>query len=181
MKHIIRKPYWNFEKEEKWLNEMAAQGLVLTGYSWCRYEFEETERGEYTYRIELLDRSASHPASKQYLAFLEETSIEHVSSYMRWVYLRKKTADGPFDLYSDIDSNIAHYKRVSTLWLTIAGIELGAALFNIALFIVGGQIAIVNLVVGCVVLIMGLAFLFVGLPIRQKLRRLRKERGIRES
>ena len=71
MKHIVRKPYWNYEKEENWLNEMAAQGLALTGYSWCRYEFEDSDKGKYIYRIELLDQSSSHPASRQYIAFLE--------------------------------------------------------------------------------------------------------------
>lgn len=109
MKHVIRKPYWSFENEEKWLNDMAAQGLALTSYSWCRYEFEDSDKETYTYHIELLDHSAKHPISKKYIAFLEETSIEHVSTYMRWVYLRKKTSDGPFNLYSDIDSKIASY------------------------------------------------------------------------
>ena len=181
MKHIVRKPYWNYEKEENWLNEMAAKGLALTGYSWCRYEFEDTIQGEYIYRIELLDHSASHPASQRYITFLEETGVEHVSSYLKWIYLRKKACDGPFQLHSDIDSKIAHYKKISTLWLTFAGIEFGAGLLNIALFIVGGQIATINLVVGCVVLAMGLAFLFFGLPISQKLHRLKKERAIKES
>ena len=45
MKHIVYKPYWDYEKEERWLNDMAAKGLALSDYSWCRYAFEETPRG----------------------------------------------------------------------------------------------------------------------------------------
>lgn len=33
MKHIVRKAYWNYEKEENWLNEMSAKGLALIDYS----------------------------------------------------------------------------------------------------------------------------------------------------
>ncbi len=41
MKHIIHKWFWawDFDKEEKWLNEMSAKGLNLTGVSFCRYVF----------------------------------------------------------------------------------------------------------------------------------------------
>ncbi|MDD8053275.1 MAG: DUF2812 domain-containing protein, partial [Thermotogota bacterium] len=41
MKRVIWRPYWNYEKEEKWLNEMAARGWLFTDYSWCRYVFQE--------------------------------------------------------------------------------------------------------------------------------------------
>ena len=30
MKHIVHKPYWNFEKEEAWLNEMSTRGLAMS-------------------------------------------------------------------------------------------------------------------------------------------------------
>ena len=49
MKHIVRKAYVDYEKEE-----MSAKGAALTNYSWCKYTFEDTPKGEYIYRIELL-------------------------------------------------------------------------------------------------------------------------------
>ena len=57
MRKIIKKMFWawEFEKEEKWLNEMSAKGLALVDYSWCRYSFEENEPGEYTNKIQLLE------------------------------------------------------------------------------------------------------------------------------
>ena len=104
MKHIVRKAYWDFEKEEAWLNEMSARGMAMTDYSWCRYVFEDAPNRQYIYRIELLENMPTHPESIAYLRFLEESGVEYVASYMRWVYLRKPAADGPFDIYTDIDS-----------------------------------------------------------------------------
>lgn len=101
MKHIIRKVYWDYENEEKWLNEMSAKGLQLESYTWCKYVFADGVPGEYIYRLELLENLATHPESIKYIQFLEENNVEHVASYMRWVYLRKKASDGEFQVYSD--------------------------------------------------------------------------------
>ena len=38
MRKVIKKFFWawEYEKEEKWLNEMAAKGLALVDYTFCR-------------------------------------------------------------------------------------------------------------------------------------------------
>lgn len=102
--HIVHKAFWDFEKEEQWLNTMSARGLALSDYSWCRYVFADTPENRYIYRIELLENLPTHPESMAYLRFLEENGVECVASYMRWVYLRKNASEGPFDIYTDIDS-----------------------------------------------------------------------------
>ncbi len=57
MKKIIHKCFfiWNFDKEEKWLNEMAAKGFILNSVGFCRYEFDECIPGEYKICMELLE------------------------------------------------------------------------------------------------------------------------------
>ena len=60
MRHSIMKLFMDYEKEEKWLNDMSAKGLQLVHYSFPRYTFEEGEPGEYTYRIQLLENIPSH-------------------------------------------------------------------------------------------------------------------------
>ncbi len=130
MKHVVRKAYWDFEKEEKWLNEMSAKGMALTDYSWCRYVFTEAPKNEYIYRLELLQNVPSHAESVAYIRFLEESGIECVATYWRWVFLRKKSSEGPFDIYSDIESKINHYRRISTFLGTIGIINLIAFLIN---------------------------------------------------
>ena len=117
MQKIIYKWFWlwNFDKEEKWLNEMAAKGFALTGVGLCRFEFEDCAPGENNIRMEMLKNSITHPESHKYIRFLEETGVEHVGTIYRWVYFRKKSGKAPFDLFSDIDSRIRHLNRTLTI------------------------------------------------------------------
>ncbi len=180
MKHVIRKPYWNWEKEEKWLNGMSAKGLALVDYSWCRYVFEEALPGEYIYRIELLDYWATNPAGQKYIRFVEGTGAEFVSSYMRWVYFRRKAADGPFMLHSDIPSQIAHNKRVRALWFGLAILELSVGLMNICIGIWTRNPS-PNLLLGSLLFVVGCAFASWVIQITRKIRRLNKELLIHEG
>lgn len=103
---------WNFDKEEKWLNEMSEKGLQLTDVKAIRYKFDEGKPDEYTYRIEMLDELPSSKRSRDYIRFLEETGVEMIGCYIRWVYLRKKKTEGDFDLFSDLDSRINHLTKI---------------------------------------------------------------------
>lgn len=114
MKYVIHKFFTigQFEKEEKWLNEMSAKGMQLTDVGFCRYCFTKGNPGEYIYRLELLNHMPHHAESINYISFLEETGIEHIGSLLRWVYFRKKAGAGPFEIYSDTPSKINHYRRI---------------------------------------------------------------------
>ncbi|MHB1000346.1 MAG: DUF2812 domain-containing protein [Armatimonadota bacterium] len=131
MRHKILKLFLDFEKEEKWLNEMSAKGLQFISYCFPRYIFEEGKPGEYTYRLELMDNLPSHIESRKYINFLEDTGVECVDTFWRWVYFRKKTADGPFDLFSDLSSKIKHYQRIIALVSVIVAVNAAIGLYNI--------------------------------------------------
>ncbi|UQZ32176.1 hypothetical protein C2I18_00575 [Paenibacillus sp. PK3_47] len=103
------------EKEEAWLNEMSGKGLVLSEVQVPKYIFKQDTPGKYVYRLELLEHLPSHPESKNYIQFLEETGIEYIGAFKRWVYFRKPAKNGAFELYSDMDSKIKHYERITTL------------------------------------------------------------------
>ena len=77
---------WQFEDEEAWLNEMAANGWVLDSVGFCRYHFVR--------------------------------------------YFRKKTEDGVFNLYSDIDSRISHLDRIAKMLTAIGGANLVIGVIN---------------------------------------------------
>ncbi len=136
MRHIIKKFFWtwDFEKEEKWLNEMAAKGLGLISVGFGKYEFEDTLPGEYTIRIQFLENSNKHPETQKFIGFVEETGAEQVGYFYRWIYFRKKTADGPFNLFSDFDSRIKHLKRLITLIAVLAAANFLVGAFNIFWF-----------------------------------------------
>ncbi len=110
----VHRLYFDFEKEEAWLNAMAAKGLHLVRYSWGAYTFEQGEPGEWIYRIQFLDDDARKPASSEYMALVADAGVETVDTHMNWAYFRRRAADGPFELFSDLGSRIAHYKRVLT-------------------------------------------------------------------
>lgn len=141
MKKVIYKLFWvwEFEKEEKWLNEMSAKGLHLDGVGFCKYIFEEGTPGDYQFKLEYLRRSASHPESVQYIHFLEDTGAEHIGNILKWAYFRKKSSEGVFDLYSDNESRISHLKRINRMLLAVLFINLYAVLYNsILLATIGG-------------------------------------------
>lgn len=129
---------WNFDKEEDWLNKMAAKGLILVAVGFCKYIFEECIPGEYNVRLELLENNATHAESQRYIEFVEETGGEYIGSIMRWVYFRGKTDNGEFNLYSDSTSRIKYLNRVliSLGIISITNISIG--LSNISIHFLGG-------------------------------------------
>ena len=130
---------------------------------------------QYLYRIELLENMPSHPESQAYLRFLEENGVEFVSSYLRWVYLRKPASEGAFDLYTDMDSKIKHYRRIHVLWVTMMFAEFFAGVSNLAIGIANlnlngqlGNFTNGNLIIGSLVTALGFLFLALDLPLYQK-------------
>ena len=116
---------WSFDKEEDWLNEMAMNGWVLDGVGFCRFDFVKCEPGEYAVREEM------RAFDESYISFMEETGAEYVGRMVAWSYFRKKTADGPFDLFSDIDSRIGHLDKIGRVLTIIGGANLAVGLLNI--------------------------------------------------
>ncbi|WP_298196963.1 DUF2812 domain-containing protein [Desulfosporosinus sp.] len=131
MKSVVRKLFINFEKEEKWLNDMTAKGLNFVDYSFARYLFEEGTHGEYIYKIELLDQLPSHPESKAYIKLMEETGVECVGTYSRWFYFRKKSKEGPFDFNTDYNSCNKHDKKAASLVGILGFLNLIFAILNL--------------------------------------------------
>ena len=179
MPTIIRKAFWDHEKEENWLNEQSAKGLALTNYAWCKYTFTPCQPNEYTYRLELLDQLTTHPKSQEYLQFITDSGIEHVASYSRWVYFRRPTIDGAFDIYSDTASKIQHYRRIQGLWITLALAELAIGLSNICLSISAPH-NLVNLIMGIFCIGIGLPILGLSLRLQKKIKQLRKDSTLTE-
>ncbi|MCL2576366.1 MAG: DUF2812 domain-containing protein [Defluviitaleaceae bacterium] len=122
MKTNIWKYFVDSDKTEDWLNEMAQEGMNCVGASCMmhRYTFEQGEPNEYAYRIIYLDSSVNHMESIRYLNFLKESGIELVSQMFKVVILRKKIADGEFEIYTDKASQLKHCKTL--MWSSVSGI-----------------------------------------------------------
>jgi len=163
----IRKWFWvwEFDKEEQWLNTMAQTGWVLDSVGFCKYTFVKCEPGEYTVRLEM------HDPDDEYIAFMEETGAEYIGRMVKWIFFRKKTLDGPFEIFSDIDSRISQLDKISKLTAALGFANLAIGLANS--FNPVTNVGWVNLIV-CAVLMYGLG------RIHSKKEVLEKERMVRE-
>lgn len=130
-KKTVRKLYWlwQFEEEEAWLNQMAAEGWVLEQAHIGRYVFARCQPGEYILRLEILDKWPGSDQSQEYIRFVESTGAEYIGSLKRWVYFRKKAAEGEFAMFSDLGSRIKHTERV-LLTVGLLAFTLGLYLLN---------------------------------------------------
>lgn len=137
MRVVVHKMFWvwNFDKEEKWLNEMAAKGFALVGVGFCCYEFEKCQPGEYEIKLQLLENRPCNPESQNYISFVEETGAEHVGSYLSWVYFRKKKSEGVFELFSDFDSIIKQLRRIISMMMALTVANLCIGISNISIFL----------------------------------------------
>ena len=154
MRKIIHKWFWiwDFDKEEKWLNEMAAKGLALVSAGFCKYEFEDSIPGEYKVCLQLLDKMPHHPESQKYIEFMEETGAEHVGSFTRWVFFRKKASEGDFNLFSDNASRVSYLTSILGFISLIVAMNLLIGLENLAIAIfaesAGNYLGFLNLAIG---------------------------------
>ena len=146
MRQVIRKWFWawEFDKEEQWLNDMAAKGKALVSARYATYEFEDCTPGEYAVRLEMLENAPDSEEGKAYISFVEETGAEYVGKVMKWVYFRKKTADGPFELHGDNHTRIKHLGGIIRLLKPLMALNVGMGVYNLCIGI--GLNSVVNVV-----------------------------------
>ncbi|OFI48685.1 hypothetical protein BG261_07265 [Floricoccus tropicus] len=105
--------FWNFDKEEKWLNDMSAQGWQLEEVKFSfYYKFYKGKPNEYTYRLDYLN--GGKKKNKEYLDFLQSFDVQKVGQYLNWVYLAKENTDNEeeFELFSDNQSRIDYLNKL---------------------------------------------------------------------
>ena len=155
---------WDFEKEERWLNKMAAEGWVLDQVGFCRYTFRRCQPGEYAVRLEM------HPHDPEYLQFMTDTGAEYVGRMVAWVYFRMRSEDGSFELFSDIDSKISHLDRIGRM----------LAILGTANLIIGVINSLNQVSMGWINLLCATLLMYALGRIHGKREELKKERELRE-
>lgn len=114
--------YFDKDKETRWLNDMSDQGWAMNGFFAGFYRFEPCEKGKYTYQIDFGNEFFS--VSDDYREFMSDSDIEIIQSWGFWVFLRKLSSEGEFQLYTDVDSQIEHYKKIRNMFKAVTVIEL---------------------------------------------------------
>ena len=176
MRRTIRKWFWvwNFDKEENWLNEMAAKGLGLVSVGFCKFEFEDCIPGEYKICLQLLDKMPRHPVSQKYIEFIESTGAEHIGSFTRWAYFRKKASEGDFQLFSDNASKVKYLSGMIAMVALVTFANWMAGLNNILLAASGVALPI-NYVFGGISLLIGILGTFGTIRLMRKRKKLKDE------
>lgn len=94
----------------------------MNGFFAGFYRFEPCEKGKYTYQIDFGNEFFS--VSDDYREFMSDSDIEIIQSWGFWVFLRKLSSEGEFQLYTDVDSQIEHYKKIRNMFKAVTVIEL---------------------------------------------------------
>jgi hypothetical protein len=166
----------DYEREQKWLNAMSRSGWNFVRTNGFIYTFEKGTPGEYIYKIDLPNDSMTDVEVDAYYKFMEECGIEVVSSFKFWRFLRKKSADGPFDTANNtmgqlLMVNKAYGMATKMLCIMIAIFAIIIMALNIAISFVNGIAA--EFMSGVVYGIASSAFLAMAIimvPIIQRLR-----------
>lgn len=114
--------YYDKDAEIKWLNKLAGDGWAMKKFFAGFYSFEKCEPGQYVYQIDFGNKLYS--VSDDYREFMEDAGVEIIQTWGFWVFLRKPASEGPFELYTDVDSNIEHYSKIRRMFKGAAVLEI---------------------------------------------------------
>lgn len=123
--------YYDKDKETEWLNQMSDDGYAMKSFFAGFYGFEPCEKGEWRYQVDIGQGFGGVKSS--YREFMEEMGVEVVQCWGPWVTLRKKAADGEFELYTDVDSQIGQYKKISLMFKIALILELAGLFYELYL------------------------------------------------
>ncbi|MBN2047446.1 MAG: DUF2812 domain-containing protein [Anaerolineaceae bacterium] len=101
---------WQLDKEAAWLEQKAREGWLLRGYSLIGYEFQRSAPRELVYRTDF--HEGREKDLSEYLSCFEGAGWEHICSYGNWQYFCIPREQYKADIYSDVESQIIHLRRV---------------------------------------------------------------------
>ncbi len=80
--------FLSYTEEEKWLNEMASKGMLLSKKTFYRYYFTNASNLDAKYTVELLDHPATNPLSESYIKSKKDNGVELVAHYKCRAYFK---------------------------------------------------------------------------------------------
>lgn len=169
--------YYDKDEEQEWLKKMCLKGWDFKKFFLGFYTFEQCEPGEYSYQIDLLDSWSGD--KDDYVVFMEEAGVEVVGQWWRWVWLKKRTTDGPFEMYTDKESKITHYSKIKRFFAIAVIMELVAFFMEIICAIIAqGDDKYTPLVAAVIIALIALAMFKIVLKCRWKIKQLKNELGM---
>lgn len=115
----VIKFFIDYDKEEKWLNEMAKKGYELENAS-CGYKFRYTKPQNSVIRIDYRSFKRKEDFT-DYCTLFEDSGWKHIAGTKNsgTQYFKKIDENSDDDIFSDNISKAARYKRLSEMFSTI--------------------------------------------------------------
>lgn len=112
------------QEQETWLEEMARRGLHVQDVGMLfRYTFASGPASDVVYRMDSADRAKQ----ADYLQLMNDAGWQMVTRSDAWSYWRHSAAEArSVEIFSDVESKVAQYKRVMVLHLGSLLAPLGA-------------------------------------------------------
>lgn len=117
---------WNYEKEEKYINEMGKNGWQLIKGGCFNTLYEKDESKEYIYKIDYNPETMRNSINKErYIGMFEEMGWEHINStFNGWNYFKKEynecLDESEYEIYTDKTS----YNEMLSKWCKLGWLIL---------------------------------------------------------
>ncbi len=110
----------DYDKEEKWLNEMANKGYQLESVSFG-YKFRQTEPEDTVIKIDYR-RFKKQEDFIEYCTLFEDSGWQHIigTKSSGTQYFKKMDYNSDEDIFSDKKSKAGKYKRLSNMFMEMA-------------------------------------------------------------
>ena len=125
MLKTVRKWFWawNDDKEEIFLEKMAAKGYKLVNVGFGKYTFEESEPKKIKYQLDF--KGLTKMQEKEYLQIYEDAGWKNVNRLGSWYYFAQEYDEDTPDIsiFNDNKSRLEKYRRI-IIFLLITGFPL---------------------------------------------------------
>lgn len=102
---IIINWFVDFDKEEKWINEMSGKGWAFWHTNGVIYKFKSCEPATYIYQIDF-DEQKSRNGVGDYVMFRTQCGDRLVHQWKRKIYWTREAASGPFEAENNVAAKL---------------------------------------------------------------------------
>ena len=97
---------------KKWLNDMSSKGLMLERTEgFYTFIFRDGVSREYLYDVQLINKSRKNrEKNNEYYESLKDMNIEVIDSVSEWVFFRRKSEHGDFNLECDPKMRLSYFR-----------------------------------------------------------------------
>ncbi len=167
---------WNDDKEEKWLESMAAEGWRLESAAPYVYYFRKSTPEKVVIRLDY--KLTTEKDYQEYLTLFRDTGWELVVTFANWHYFRFHAQAGETpEIYNTDRAKAQKYRRLLLTFIPFFPIYfiLLSRVFNHADFSGGSWVEVIYAVTQILMFILMLIWIYVILKIIGKIKKLESQ------